>query len=280
MRRTETCGSGRVAHRCGGWSEMSGWISGLGAFLGRSAETTGYGLVLLGRTLFHLPHLLTRRRIRDTLDLCYTYCTGSFTVTAVVALFTGMILALNSGLSLQELGQEALIGRIVAVSLIREMGPFMTALILTASIGSGIAAELGTMKVSEEIDALRIMSISPVRFLILPRIVALTLVTPVLTIFAGLIGILGGMFVAYFQLGVGWMAFQNDGLEFLTQKDVFTGLFKSVVFGVTIATVGCTQGLLTRGGATGVGQAARRAVVVTFLLVIIMGYYITWAVLT
>jgi phospholipid/cholesterol/gamma-HCH transport system permease protein len=259
---------------------MTGWIHGLGGFLGRSAETTGYGLVLLARTISHLPHLMTRRRMRDSLDLCYIYCTGSFTVTAVVALFTGMILALNGGLSLQELGQESLIGRIVAVSLIREMGPFMTALILTASIGSGIAAELGTMKISEEIDALRIMSISPVRFLILPRLVALTLVTPVLTIFAGLIGILGGIFVAHFQLGVGWMAFRNDALEALTLEDIQTGLFKSVVFGVTIATVGCTQGLLTRGGATGVGQAARRAVVVSFLLIIIMGYYISWSFLT
>ncbi len=259
---------------------MAGWIVALGAFLGRSADTTGYGLVLLSRTIASAPHLMSRRRIRDCLDLAYSYLTGSFVVTAVVALFTGMILALNSGLSLQELGQESLIGRIVAVSLIREMGPFMTALILTASIGSGIAAEIGTMKVSEEIDALRIMSISPVRFLILPRMVALTLVTPILTIYAGLIGILGGIFVSYFQLGVGWLAFRNDALEVLEFEDIRTGLIKSVVFGITIATVGCTQGLLTRGGATGVGQAARRAVVVTFLLVIIIGYYISWSFLT
>ena len=110
--------------------------------------------------------------------------------------------------------------------------------------------------------------------------VALTLVTPILTIYAGLIGILGGIFVSYFQLGVGWLAFRNDALESLKFEDIRTGLIKSVVFGITIATVGCTQGLLTRGGATGVGLAARRAVVVTFLLVIIIGYYISWSFLT
>lgn len=250
------------------------------SLLRRSADSTGFGLVLLARTALNFPYLLTRRRTRDTLDLCYNYCVGSFLVTSVVALFTGMILALNGGNSLEELGQESLIGPIVAVSMIREMGPFMTALILTASLGSGIAAEIGTMKVSEEIDALRVMSIPPIRFLVLPRMVALTLVTPVMTIFAAFIGILGGSLVANSQFDVGWLSFRNDALETLDIVDVFTGMLKSVVFGITIATVGCTQGLLTRGGATGVGQAARRSVVVTFLLVIILGYYLSWSFLT
>ena len=211
---------------------MTGWIQALGGFLGRSAETTGYGLVLLARTILSLPHLFSRRRLRDCLDLCFTYCLGSFTVTAVVALFTGMILALNGGDSLASLGQENLIGRIVAISMIREMGPFMTALILTASLGSGIAAEIGTMRVSEEIDALRIMSISPIRFLVLPRLVALTLITPVMTIFAGFIGILGASIVAANNFGVTWIAFSNDALENLSTGDVYIGLIKSVVFGI------------------------------------------------
>ncbi len=259
---------------------MTGWIEALGQFLGRCAETTGYGLVLLARTVLHLPHLLQRRRMRDCLNLMFTYTLGSFTVTAVVALFTGMILALNGGDSLASLGQENLIGRIVAISMIREMGPFMTALILTASLGSGIAAEIGTMKVSEEIDALEIMSISPIRFLVLPRLVALTLVTPVMTIFAAFIGILGASIVAANNFGVTWIAFSNDALENLKLGDVQIGLIKSVVFGITISTVGATQGLLTRGGATGVGEAARRAVVISFLLVIILGYYLSWVYLS
>ena len=199
---------------------MTGWIEALGQFLGRSAETTGYGLVLLARTVLNLPHLLHRRRMRDCLNLMFTYTLGSFTVTAVVALFTGMILALNGGDSLASLGQENLIGRIVAISMIREMGPFMTALILTASLGSGIAAEIGTMKISEEIDALEIMSISPIRFLVLPRLVALTLVTPVMTIFAAFIGILGASIVAANNFGVTWIAFSNDALVIISILDV------------------------------------------------------------
>lgn len=255
---------------------MVRWIRGIGAFLTRASATSGYGVSLLGQTALVLPLAVTPRRARDTLNLIYSYATGAFSVTVVVSIFTGMILALNGGISLKDIGQENMIGRVVAVSVIREMGPFMTGLILAASIGSGIAAEIGTMRVSEEIDALEIMSISPIRFLVLPRVVALALVCPVMTVFAGLLGIMGGMVVARFQLGVSFLTFQNDALAVLVHKDLYTGLLKSFVFGITIALVGCTQGLNTRGGATGVGQATRRAVVVSFLLIIILGYYITW----
>jgi phospholipid/cholesterol/gamma-HCH transport system permease protein len=253
-----------------------GSIRGLGGFVLRSAEHTGFGVLLLVRTFAALPHLSSPRRIRDIRGLLFSYATGALPVTIVVSVFTGMILALNGGITLKDFGQETFIGRIVAVSMIREMGPFMTALILAASIGSGIAAEIGTMKVSEEIDALEVMSISPLRFLVLPRLVALTLICPMMTVFAGLLGIWGGMVVSKSQLGVSFVAFQNDALESLTHKDLYTGLLKSVVFGVTIAVVGCTQGLVTSGGATGVGAATRRSVVVSFLLIIVLGYYMTW----
>src|SRR5690606_17537660 len=113
-------------------------------------------------------------------------------VTMVVSIFTGMILALNGGLSLEDLGQQRLIGRIVAVSMTREMGPFMTGLILAASVGSAIAAEVGTMKVSEEVDALEVMSIVPARFLVLPRLLAMAIMTPIVTIYVVFVGTVGG----------------------------------------------------------------------------------------
>jgi len=251
-------------------------VEGLGRFLSISAEHAGYGVALLGRAVAALPHCINRRRIRDTRALLFAYAVGALPVTAVVAIFTGMILALNGGISLKDFGQEHMIGRVVAVSMIREMGPFMTALILAASIGSGIAAEIGTMKVSEEIDALEVMSIQPLRFLVVPRLIALALTCPMMTVFAGLLGIIGGAIVSKYQIGVSPMRFQAEALTILTLKDLFTGLFKALVFGVTIAIVGCTQGLITSGGATGVGIATRRAVVVSFLLVIILGYYITY----
>lgn len=255
---------------------IAGFVEGLGRFLITSAEHAGFGLMLLVRAGANFTHAFHPRRIRDIRGLLFTYSTSALPVTIVVSIFTGMILALNGGITLKDFGQESFIGRIVAVSMIREMGPFMTALILAASIGSGIAAEIGTMKVSEEIDALEVMSISPLRFLVIPRLVALSLVCPTMTVFAGLLGIIGGMIVAQFQLGVSPVVFQNDALSTLTHKDLFTGLLKSFVFGITIAIVGCTQGLVTRGGATGVGLATRRAVVISFLLIIVLGYYITW----
>ena len=255
---------------------LLGRVEGFGRFITQSADHAGYGIILLGRAFAGVGHAFNPRRIRDIRSLLYAYAVGALPVTIVVSIFTGMILALNGGISLKDFGQENMIGRIVAVSMIREMGPFMTALILAASIGSGIAAEIGTMKVSEEIDALEVMSISPIRFLVIPRLVSLLLICPMMTVFAGLLGIGGGMLVAHYQLGVSPTTFRLDALSTLTHKDLYTGILKSVVFGVTIAIVGCTQGLVTRGGATGVGIATRRAVVVSFLLIIVLGYYITW----
>jgi phospholipid/cholesterol/gamma-HCH transport system permease protein len=197
-------------------------------------------------------------------------------VTFVVSVFTGAILALNGGLTLADFGQEALIGRIVAVSMTREMGPFMTALILAARVGSAMAAELGTMKVSEEIDALEIMGIDPARFLVLPRLLAMSVLTPVLTVYTSFVGSIGGALTSYFQYGVSLQRFQTDAILYLTAKDVYTGLLKAFVFGVLIAVVGCSQGLRATGGAIGVGLATRRAVVVSYLLIIVLGYYITF----
>jgi phospholipid/cholesterol/gamma-HCH transport system permease protein len=160
--------------------------------------------------------------------------------------------------------------------MVREMGPFMTALILAASVGSGMAAELGTMKVSEEIDALDIMAIDPARFLVLPRLLAMAIMTPALTVYTSLVGTLGGAVVSYYQYGVSLARFKSDALSYLAAKDVYTGLLKALVFGIVIAVVGCSQGLRTHGGAIGVGQATRRAVVVAYLLIIVLGYYITF----
>lgn len=251
-------------------------VRDLGRFLLRSVGHAGFGVLLLARATAMSPHAFRPRRLRDIRTLLHAYFSGALPVMVVVSVFTGMILALNGGITLKDFGQQNFIGRIVTVSMIREMGPFMTALILAASIGSGIAAEIGTMKVSEEIDALEVMSINPVKFLVLPRLIALCLVCPTMTVFAGILGSAGGMIVAYFQLDVSPTSFRLDAIDSLTQKDLYTGLLKSFVFGVTIAIVGCTQGLVTSGGATGVGRATRHSVIVSFLLIIVLGYYITW----
>lgn len=207
----------------------------------------------------------------------------SLPVTLVVAVFTGMILATQTGIELSRYGQEEVIGTVVTISMCREMGPFMTALIMAATVGSSMAAEIGTMKVSEEIDALEVMSVDPVDFLVMPRIVAMTVMCPVVTIFTNIIGILGGGIVSQTRLNVSLTtyldrareAFRTEYLFAFFPKDFYTGLFKALVFGIIIATVGCSQGLRASQGAIGVGQATRKSVINSFLLIIIIGYYMT-----
>ncbi len=255
---------------------MGGWVRAIGAWVNASADTAGYGIVLFCQAAAYVRVLLRRTSWRAFLDQLGISCAEAIPVTMVVSIFVGMILALNGGMSLSQFGQNSLIGRVVAVAMIREMGPFMTGLILAASIGSAMAAELGTMSVSEEIDALQVMAIDPAKFLVMPRLLAMALVCPMMTIYASIMGIAGGAMIANTQLGVSFAIFKNDALQGLIFKDLSTGLFKALVFGILIAMVGCTEGLRARGGAIGVGYATRRAVVISYILIIITGYYITW----
>lgn len=255
---------------------MIRWITQTGEFISRASEGAGFGLALLARTSL-LVGTLIRRHYRAALFRQLFICgITTIPVVMVVSVFTGMILALNGGITLAKLGQEALIGQIVTISMTREMGPFMTALILAASVGSAMAAELGTMKVSEEIDALEIMAIEPAKFLVLPRLIAMAIMTPVLTVYTSLVGILGAAVVSSSQYGVSYLRFKTEALNALTNKDMYTGLLKAFIFGIVIAVVGCSQGLRTSGGAIGVGLATRRAVVISYLLIIILGYYVTF----
>jgi phospholipid/cholesterol/gamma-HCH transport system permease protein len=255
---------------------MKNTVLFIGNFLSQVAVGAGYTLALLAEGVKGLWTAVRPRQLREVLHQMYVCGIASIPVTIVVSVFTGAILALNGGLSLAKFGQENLIGGIVAVSMTREMGPFMTALILAASVGAGMAAELGTMKVSEEIDALEVMGIEPSEFLVVPRLLAMAIMTPVVTVYTNLLGILGGAFISYFQYSVSLDLFRNDALDSLKVKDIYTGLLKAFMFGTVIAVVACSQGLRAQGGAMGVGQAVRRSVVVSYLLIIILGYYTTF----
>jgi phospholipid/cholesterol/gamma-HCH transport system permease protein len=176
---------------------------------------------------------------------------------------------------LRDYGLEMKVGTLVAEAICREMGPFMTALILSASVGSAISAQLGTMAVSEEIAALEVMSINPVRFLVMPRLFAMMIMCPVLTVYTDLIGIVGGGLVASTQLDVSWSAYYENVLFMLTTKEIWVGILKAWVFSIIIVAVSCYQGLSARDGAVGVGKATRSSVVTTFLAILIIGYFIT-----
>jgi len=247
----------------------------LGRMILLACHDMGHALMMLGSSVLYIRTAWRPRARREISMQLYITGIKSLGVITVVAMFTGMILALQTGLELRRYGQEEFIGSAVAVSMIREMGPFMTGLIIAASVGSAIAAQLGTMKVSEEISALEVMSIDPNRFLVMPRLVALAVMMPILTVYTNLLGILGGGIVGSTQLGVAFQAYIDNATRFAANKDLYVGLFKAVVFGVIIATVACHQGLSTSEGAVGVGRATRSTVIVSFLLVLIIGYMIT-----
>jgi phospholipid/cholesterol/gamma-HCH transport system permease protein len=247
--------------------------------LGRNAllgcEAVGQATLLLVDAIVSLRYIFTKRSRKEILIQMFVSGIKSLGVITIVAVFTGMILALQTGLQLRKFNQEVFIGTAVMVSMLREMGPFMTGLILAACVGSAMAAQLGTMAVSEEIDALEIMSIDPVRFLVMPRLVSMAIMTPFLSFYTSMMGVLGGGVVGVTQLDVPWAAYLDNATTWADVKDLRVGLFKAFLFGVIITIVSCHEGLSTTQGAVGVGMATRRSVIISFLLILIVGYYIT-----
>lgn len=251
-------------------------------FFGRIGRKTwmlcrnaGRAVLVLAEAFLYLPVAFSRRSRYEVLYQFFTAGIKSLGVITVVAMFTGMILALQTGLELRKYGQEVNIGAAVMISMLREMGPFMTALILAASVGSAIAAQLGTMTVSEEIAAIEVMSISPVRFLVMPRLLALMVMTPILTFYACMLGVVGGAIVGNTQLNVSFVAYLDNATRWAANKDLYVGLFKAWIFGVIITTIACDQGFSTTEGAVGVGRATRRSVILSFLTILIVGYIIS-----
>jgi phospholipid/cholesterol/gamma-HCH transport system permease protein len=219
---------------------------------------------------------LAWKRRREIVSFLFTTTLGSMPLIVITALFTGMIIAMQTGIELAKYGQEEALGFVVATTICRGMGPVFTAIAVTALIGSTIAAEIGTMKVSEEIDALEVMSINPVYFLVMPRIMAVALALPILTIYTDLIGTLGGAAVAAGKFGVSMHTYFDNAREILKLKDVYGGLIKAFVFGICIAAIACSQGLRASHGAEGVGRATLRSVVISFIFILIFEYILTW----
>jgi len=189
-------------------------------------------------------------------------------------MFTGMVIGGQTGFELKKLasGLETTVGSIVGAAMCREMGPVLTAVVLAGFVGGGMASVIGTMKVNEEIDALEVMSINPVRYLVMPRLVAMMLAVPTLTVFADVVGIGGGAMVAKYQLGVSFYTFFDGAFTTLSVEDVLFGMLKGWVFGIIITMIACQQGITTTGGAEGVGRSTMRAVVYSFLMILIANY--------
>lgn len=199
----------------------------------------------------------------------------SLGVAAITTIFTGMVLALQTALSLPSLGIKYYIGSVVSKSLVRELGPVLTALIVGGRIGSGMTAEIGTMKVTEQIDALRSMAADPVKKLVVPKLIASLIMLPALTILGDGLGILGGLLVATTTLDLPPGLYLNDVFESLNLGDVGSGICKSFFFAYFIAIVGCYNGLTTQGGADGVGRATTNTVVLAAILVLVSDFFLT-----
>lgn len=200
---------------------------------------------------------------------------GSLIIALFVAFFTGIVIAMQSAYQLARFGANIYVAPMVAVSLARELGPVLTALVVAGRVGAAIAAELGTMKVSEQIEALDTMALHPVRYLVIPRFLALLVMLPCLTIIADLVGIFGGFLVGVFSLKLDPYRYITFSFKYLQWKDVYTGLIKSGVFAMVISMIGCYTGLKTKGGAEGVGKATTLSVVASFVLIILFDCLLT-----
>ncbi len=253
-------------------SQLQGVVRHFSSFL----SSIGWAARIFIESVAYFPAVLCRRDSRREL-MNQLYITGIRTlpVVTIVSLFIGMILALQVGLELRRFNQEIYLGAAVMISLIREMAPFSCGMCLAACVGSAIAAELGTMKVNDEIAALEIMSISPVRFLASPRILALAIMSPLLGFFCCVIGTMGGGIVGATQLGVDFEQYLSSAMSIAETKDLFVGLLKAHVFGLVIGVVSVAEGFGTDLGATGVGRSTQRSVIVSFLLILMLGYMVT-----
>jgi phospholipid/cholesterol/gamma-HCH transport system permease protein len=200
---------------------------------------------------------------------------GSLTVVLLTGFFTGAALASQSGLTLDQFGARPVVGRLVSASMIKELGPVLTALMLIGRVGSGIAAELGSMVVTDQINALRALGTDPVRKLVVPRIVAGFLMAPVLTVISDFVGIFGGWIVARFQLQVATGLYWSSVTKGLYIQDVWMGLIKPFVLGFVIVTIACHVGLRTSGGTQGVGRATTVSVVAGSVAVIAVDFFVT-----
>jgi len=250
-------------------------IEALDARITETVRYAGASAILVGRalaSLFRRPF-----EIGPIVEQMESLGLKSLTIVSLASLFTGMVLCLQTGSAFVRFGAKPYVAKVLAVAITRELGPILVALIVTGRVASGIAAEIGSMKVSEQIDALKVMGASPVKRLVMPRVVALMITLPLLVLVGDILGILGGMIIAAVELGIKPSFFLSSSLDFLAPEDILSGIGKCFFFGLIIAGIGCYQGLTTLGGTRGVGISTTRAVVVSSVLVLLSDLLLTKA---
>ncbi|MDP3790859.1 MAG: ABC transporter permease [Candidatus Omnitrophota bacterium] len=229
--------------------------------------------ILLGETLFWIPIPPLRRR--HVVEQMSRIGVDSLPIVSLISLFTGMVLALQSAYQMQKMSAEMYIASLVALSMTRELGPVLTALIVAGRTGASITAELGTMKVTEQVDALETLATNPVKYLVVPRFLALVIMIPILTLYSDIIGGLGGYLIGVYKLDVSHSMYMKMTWKALRYKDIYTGLIKSTFFAMIICIVACFEGMRAEGGAEGVGKATTSSVVTSFILIIASDCFFT-----
>ncbi len=199
----------------------------------------------------------------------------SLSIVTLTGIFTGMVIAFQSGMEMARFGAKSYIGTVVALSLVRELGPVLTALVVAGRVGAGITAELGSMKVTDQIDAMRAMAADPFKKLVITRIVALLIMLPILVAVADALGLFGGMIIATTNLNVGYELYKSTVLSALVTQDLVSGMIKPIVFAALIGTIGCYLGMNTTGGTKGVGSATTLSVVLSSIAIFIFDFILT-----
>jgi phospholipid/cholesterol/gamma-HCH transport system permease protein len=238
-------------------------------------QNLGEMMILFWRTLKALPHLWRQRR--KLLEQLFEIGNASLLMVIILSLFIGGVLALQTGPFLADMGAAYLVGGLVGLSMSRELAPVMMAVLISGRIGSAMAAEIGSMRVYQEIDALETMNINPINYLVLPRLIAISLVLPVLVVFSVLFGWFGGALVSLSnpQINVPFQTYFDHLGQIVGFKDVFNGLIKSFVFALCIGVISCHQGLATIGGPRGIGRSVTKAVVNSIVMILILDYFLT-----
>jgi len=242
--------------------------------------TTGFFEYAGGLTMLaaESTSFIVKLRIRfvETITQCYLLGMQSWIIVILTSLFTGMVISLESAQQAVAFGVSSLVGGAVAYASVRELGPMLTGVVVAGRVGAAIAAELGSMVVTEQIEALRSMGLQPARFLVVPRLLALLVMLPLLTVFADVVSILGGAWIAQTYAHIAFDSFVSSARQMIGFDDVVKGLLKSVVFAAIIVLVGAYQGLTTRGGAAGVGKSTTGAVVYSIILIFISNFILSF----
>ncbi|WP_346353603.1 ABC transporter permease [Azotosporobacter soli] len=235
-------------------------------------ETGGRVMLLFLDTLYHVPQ---RPKLRHVLNQMAHLGVDSLPIILLTILFTGMVMTVQTAHEFIKYGAQSSVGGMTAISMARELAPVLSGVVLAGRVGAAIAAELGSMKVTEQIDALRVMAVNPVQYLVVPRFLACVFMAPILVVFANVIGVSGGYLVAVYYADISPFTYLHSIQVFAVVNDITGGLIKSMFFGGIVAIIGCYKGLDAKEGAEGVGNATTGAVVTSMILIFISNYFLS-----